>query len=97
MPQFRLADLDLRWTGTDGTTPPGHVIAVGRDPLGNTRIFLWANDKPDDSQYAGSLLITDEATFAYGARGGYVSSGAHGDQKSMLNRLAALLPTHSEE
>jgi hypothetical protein len=86
MPQFRLADLDLRWTGIDGNTPAGHVVAVGLDPLGNTRVFLWRGDQPADDQFVGSLLIRDHATIAYGQRGSFV--GAHGDQASLLTRLA---------
>lgn len=74
--QFRLADLDLRWTGTDDNTPARHVIAVGLDPLGNTRTFLWAGDKPSDDTYRGSVLHGDRNQVAYGPRGGYAGNGA---------------------
>lgn len=87
MPQFRLDQLDLRWTGTDGTTPPGHVIAVGYDPLDNLRTFLWADDEPSDDTYCGSLLMREHGpTVAYGPRGGYVTST--GDQTTQLDLLA---------
>lgn len=85
--QFRLADLDLRWTGTDSTTPAGHVIAVGYDPLGNLRTFLWAASTPSDETYCGSLLMReDRPTIAYGPRGSYITST--GGQTTQLDLLA---------
>lgn len=89
--QFRLADLDLRWTGTDDTTPEGHVIAVGLDPVGNTRVFLWAGQQPADEHYRGSLLLRENGAIAYGPRGSYVTSTGEGHAE-MLARLADLCP-----
>jgi len=85
MPQFRLAQLDLRWTGTDDTTPAGHVIATGLDPLGNVRTFLWAGDQPDDANYRGSFIHSSWEATAYGPDGGYVRG--HGDSSDMLTAL----------
>jgi hypothetical protein len=86
--QLRLTDLDIRWTGTDGTTPAGHVIAVGFDPLGNTRIFLWAGNTPDDATFRGSILLRDGRTVgAYGPHGAWVTS--RGDHTALLACLAA--------
>jgi hypothetical protein len=96
MTAIRLADLDIRWTGTDGTTPDGHVLALGTDRLGVLRLCLYAGAVPTDSHFRGSLLIPPDGhqqahlptrTTAYGPTGTYVTS--NGDQASMLNRLAA--------
>ncbi|MFD9123814.1 hypothetical protein [Kitasatospora sp. NPDC059571] len=85
--QFRVADLTLHWTGTDDTTPPGHVIAAGHDPFGDLRIFLWAGNAPDDDAYRGSLLIKRHQTVAaYGPGGDYITG--LGDQTALLARLA---------
>lgn len=85
--QFRFADLDLKWTGVDDTTPDGHVIATGFDSLGNIRVFLWAGDAPSDDAFRGSLLLKDgRVAGAYGPRGAWVASS--GDQTALLARLA---------
>lgn len=92
MPAIRLADLDIRWTGTDDTTPDGHVLVLGVDDVGNTRLCLYRGDKPADDQFRGSLIIPPDnpgslrRTAAYGPTGAHVTS--LGDQASMLNRLA---------
>ncbi|PBC71045.1 hypothetical protein BX265_5613 [Streptomyces sp. TLI_235] len=85
--EFRVADLTLHWTGTDDTTPPGHVIAAGHDPFGDLRIFLWSGSTPDDDAYLGSLLIKYHRTVAaYGPDGAYVTG--LGDQTTLLALLA---------
>lgn len=90
MPQFRIADLDLHWTGVDDATPPGHIIANGYDPVGNLRVFLWEGDRPTDDNYRGSLILTDRSATAYGPRGGYVKGiGGHAEL------LVALVDNHA--
>ncbi|MFE7485481.1 hypothetical protein [Streptomyces sp. NPDC057552] len=93
----RLADLDIRWTGTDDTTPDGHVLALGTDSAGILWLCLYAGNTPADEQFKGSLLIPPDGrkerflptrTTAYGPTGAYVTSS--GDQTSMLARLANL-------
>ncbi|WP_406224997.1 hypothetical protein [Streptomyces anulatus] len=92
---IRLADLDIRWTGTDDTTPDGHVLVLGIDNAGLFRLCLYAGETPADEQFRGSLLIPPEGhkepflptrTTAYNAGGGWVT--CFGDQTSMLARLA---------
>lgn len=93
MPQFRLADLDLRWTGADSNTPPGQVIATGFDPLGNYRVFLYEGAEPNDERYVGSILIpkiTSRPAIAYGSRGGYVTSSG-----TEAEKLATLVARHA--
>lgn len=89
MAAIRLAELDIRWTGTDDTTPEGHVLVLGIDSLGNTRLCLYV-DSPSDDAFRGSLLIPPDdrlsGTAAYGPTGAHVTS--RGDQASMLARLA---------
>ncbi|MFE3484797.1 hypothetical protein [Streptomyces griseus] len=94
---IRLADLDIRWTGIDDTTPAGHVLALGTDSAGLLRLCLYAGDAPADERFRGSLLIPPEnhtepflptRTTAYNAGGGWVT--CFGDQTSMLARLANL-------
>ena len=88
MPQFRLAALDLRWTGTDSNTPEGHVVATGFDSLGNYRVFLYAGAEPNDEQYVGSILIpkdVNKQALAYGPGGGLVTSrGNEGEKLTAL-------------
>ncbi|MYU24615.1 hypothetical protein [Streptomyces sp. SID8352] len=97
MTTIRLADLDVRWTGTDNTTPTGHVLVLGIDSLGMLRVCLYAGDAPSDATFRGSLLIPPDGhtqrylptqTTAYGPTGAFVTS--IGDQTAMLNRLAGL-------
>lgn len=92
---IRLADLDIHWTGTDTTTPTGHVLALAIDGTGLLRLCLYAGDEPADEGFRGSLLIPPEGhgqrslptrTTAYGPGGGYFTST--GDQTSMLAQLA---------
>lgn len=93
MPQFRLADLDLRWAGTDSNTPEGHVVVIGFDPVGNYRVFLYAGTEPIDEHYVGSILIPQnikKQAIAYGARGGYVTSSGGEAEK-----LTALVDSHA--
>jgi hypothetical protein len=90
---FRLADQDIRWSGTDDTTPPGCCLATGKDSLGSIRVWLFRGSEPSDSGYLGSLLIPplkdvfDGArASAYGPTGAWVTS--RGDHAAMLARLA---------
>ncbi|MFE1473534.1 hypothetical protein ACFW6N_06765 [Streptomyces cyaneofuscatus] len=89
---INLADLNIRWTGTDDTTPNGHVLVLGTDSVGNLRLCLYEGTEPDDAKFRGSLLIPPMGrpggTVAYGPAGGHVTS--IGDQTSMLARLANL-------
>ncbi|MET9053329.1 hypothetical protein ABZW50_19505 [Streptomyces bacillaris] len=94
---IRLADLDVRWTGTDDTTPDGHVLVLGIDTAGLLRLCLYAGDTPADDRFRGSLLIPPDGhrqtflptrTNAYGPGGAWITSS--GDQTSMLARLANL-------
>lgn len=90
MAQFRLAQLDIRWAGTDSNTPDGHVIATGFDPLGNYRVFLYTGDEPTDDHYVGSILIPQDikqAATAYNSAGGYVTSS--GTEAEKLTELVA--------
>jgi hypothetical protein len=96
MGTFRLTDMDIRWKGTDVTTPPGHCLAQGRDPVGNTRVWLFNAPEPTDEAYRGNLLMpTDPAglIFAYGPTGTYLASGD--DQTELLNQLAGADPAAS--
>lgn len=93
MPQFRLDQLDIRWTGVDSNTPDGHVAATGFDPMGNYRLFLWAGQQPNDDHYVGSILIPQDINrqaIAYGARGGFVTSSGMEAEK-----LAALVDNYA--
>lgn len=87
---IRLAELDIRWTGTDDTTPEGHVLALGVDSVGNCRLCLYEGAEPDDAAFRGSLLIPPMngtgGAVAYGPAGAHVTS--IGDQTTMLARLA---------
>lgn len=99
MTAIKLADLNVHWTGTDSTTPAGHVLVLGVDSLGTLRLCLYKGSQPDDAAFRGSLLIPPDGhsqrhlptrTTAYGPTGAFVTS--HGDQTAMLQRLAELAP-----
>ena len=99
MTAIKLADLDVRWTGTDSTTPAGHVLVLGVGPLGVLRLCLYKGSQPDDAAFRGSLLIPPDGhnqrhlptrTTAYGPTGAFVTS--QGDQTAMLHRLAGMMP-----
>ncbi|GES27868.1 hypothetical protein AB0G60_02900 [Streptomyces angustmyceticus] len=84
--EFRLANMDVRWSGVDDTTPPGHCLATGMDPLG-VRVWLFKGDRPSDDGFCGSLLIPSSGpAVGYGPTGAYVTSS--GDHTAMLARLA---------
>lgn len=88
---FRLADMTVMWSGVDSTTPLLHSIALGRDPLGNIRVWLFASDTPQDDKFLGSVLIPNgrgARLIAYGPTGAYVRSG--GTQQELLAHLAYL-------
>lgn len=95
MAAIRLADLNIRWAGTDDTTPDGHVLVLAVDSLGVTRLCLYAGNAPSDDRFRGSLLIPPDGhsqrflptrTTAYGPDGAWITSS--GDYSSMLARLA---------
>ncbi|CAK7288557.1 hypothetical protein [Streptomyces misionensis] len=95
MSTVRLADLTPVWSGTDDTTPAGHVLVHGIDSAGLHRLCLYAGDTPSDDAYRGHLLIPPDnhgqdflpsRTTAYGPGGAYVTST--GDHTFMLARLA---------
>lgn len=95
MSTFRLADIEIRWSGTDDTTPPGHCLATGRDRLGNHRVWLFTGDTPTDEGFCGSLIVPaverggqvrSGRTSAYTPGGGWLTSG--GDQADQLAHLA---------
>jgi hypothetical protein len=90
MAQFRLSEVDVRWSGTDDTTPPGHCIATGLDMFDNLRVWLFEGREPSDAGYKGNLLLPrpegSPIVSAYGARGAYVRSGH--DQTELLKFLA---------
>ncbi|MFF6966278.1 hypothetical protein ACFY9G_23285 [Streptomyces anthocyanicus] len=97
MTVIKLADLNVRWTGVDSTTPAGHVLVLGVDPLGVLRLCLYKGSQPDDAAFRGSLLIPPDGhqqshlprrTTAYGPGGAFVTSS--GDHTAMLQRLAEL-------
>lgn len=99
MTAIKLADLNVRWTGIDSTTPAGHVLVLGIDQLGLLRLCLYKGSQPDDSAFRGSLLIPPDGhshrhlptrTTAYGPTGAFVTS--HGNQHAMLRRLAEMTP-----
>lgn len=92
MADFRLSDMSVMWSGVDSTTPLCHSIALGRDPLGNIRIWLFASDTPQDETHMGSVLIPNgrgARLIAYGPTGAYVRSGT--DQAELLAHLAYLV------
>lgn len=85
--KFRLADMDVRWSGVDDTTPPGHCLASGLDPHGNVRVWLFKGVEPSDEGFRGSLLIPSSGpAVGYGPTGTFVAG--HGDHTAMLARLA---------
>ncbi|CAL9649194.1 hypothetical protein [Streptomyces sp. enrichment culture] len=99
MTAIKLADLNVRWTGADSTTPAGHVLVLGVDRLGALRLCLYKGSQPDEVAFRGSLLIPPDGytqrhlpsrTTAYGPTGAFVTS--HGDQTAMLQRLAEMTP-----
>lgn len=99
MTAIKLAELTVRWTGTDSTTPAGHVLVLGVDRLGLLRLCLYKGAQPDDAAFRGSLLIPPDGhqqshlpthTTAYGPGGAFVTST--GDQTAMLLRLAEMTP-----
>lgn len=88
MGKFHLAEQDVRWSGVDDTTPPGHCIASGLDPVGNLRVWLFASDEPSDDTYRGNILLpksVGSAATAYGPTGAYVKSGF--DSTELLQHL----------
>lgn len=93
MSDFHLAEVDVRWTGVDDSTPPGCCLANVRDQLGNYRLCLFRGAEPSDDGFLGSILIPTRAgvvAVAYGPTGAYVTSNADGsDTSTLLNTLVA--------
>ncbi|MFF2383740.1 hypothetical protein [Streptomyces sp. NPDC058108] len=89
-PRFKAADADVRWSGVDDDTPPGHSVAIGKDGLGNNWLWLFKGDKPSERAFVGAVEIPAQAgriPAAYGRGGGFV--GLARDTKEMLAKLAA--------
>lgn len=90
--RFRLADVDVRWSGIDDTTPPGYCLADGFDKAGNRRLWLFGGAEPSDEGFRGSILLPADpagVSVAYGPTGVYVRSSAWGhDTTAMLTWLA---------
>lgn len=88
--KFRLNENDIRWSGIDDTTPPGHCIAVGTDRWGKVRIWLFEGTEPSNEHYRGSITIPapgeSSLIYAYGPTGAYARSGF--DQTYLLQHLA---------
>jgi len=92
MAAFRLADVGVRWSGVDDSTPPGCCLAHGVDKLGNHRLWLFDGAEPSDKGFLGSVLLPADpagVSVAYGPTGVYVRSSAWGhDTAAMLKWLA---------
>jgi hypothetical protein len=92
-PRFKAADADIRWSGVDDDTPPGHSVAVGKDSLGNS--WLWfKGDSPADKAFVGAIEIPTQAgriPGAYGCSGGFV--GLAPNTRDALAKLAARAET----
>lgn len=87
---FRLASQTINWQGVDSTTPAGCSLAVGTDPMGNMRVWLFRGETPTDDQLLGSLLMPQDPgrpAIAYRGQNGYLASGY--DQTELLTKLAA--------
>lgn len=89
--RFRLSDVTVHWSGVDDTTPAGHSLVHGTDPLGRQNLFLFAGDTPSDEAYRGRVqmpAISESfwGNTAYGPRGTYVGSGKPAEE--LLARLA---------
>lgn len=89
--RFRLADVTVHWSGVDDTTPAGHCLVHGTDPLGRQNLFLYAGDEPSDDGYRGRVQLPaaglSATAIAYKAGGGFAGSG--NDTSALLARLAA--------
>lgn len=99
MGKFRIADMDVRWSGIDDTTPPGHCLAVGFDRSGVGWVWLFYGPEPSDDGYRGKVLLpkdsTSESVPSYGPTGAYLRSGR--DQANLLKRIAQATTTESTE
>ena len=90
--QMKLSEMTFSWTGVDDDTPSGHVLAIGKDKLGNIRLFLFAGEVPTDEGFRGSVLVpppeSPRGQIAYGRSGTYVAHIASaGSTKALLNWL----------
>lgn len=87
--RFRLADVTVHWTGVDDTTPAGHCLVDGTDPLGRRNLFLFAGTTPSDEAYRGRVQLPavglSATAIAYKAQGGFAGSG--NDTSALLARL----------
>lgn len=73
-PKFHAASATINWSGVDGTTPPGHSLALGTDSLGNVWLWLFKGDKPSDETFVGSISIprqAEQTPIAYNSGGGF--------------------------
>lgn len=89
-PRFKAADADVRWSGIDDDTPPGHSIAIGKDGVGNNWLWLFKGDGPSDDAFVGAIEIPAQAgriPGAYGPGGGFV--GLAPNTRDALAKLVA--------
>lgn len=89
-PRFKAAADDVRWSGIDDDTPPGHSIAIGKDSLGNNWLWLFKGDSPTDKAFVGAIEIpaqVDRIPGTYGRGGGFV--GLAPNTKDALAKLVA--------
>lgn len=96
MGTFHLAEVHVRWSGVDDTTPPGCCLANGVDALGNNRLWLFNGPEPTDDGYLGSIILPSTpggVAVAYGPTGVYVRSSAWGHS---LADLLKWLAEHQE-
>lgn len=90
--RFQISQLNIHWHGVDDDTPEGHALALGTDPLGSTRLFLFAGETPTDAGFRGSVLVphpeSASGPIAYGRSGEYVAHiASQGSVKALLARL----------
>lgn len=86
--KFRLDQITPLWTGVDDTTPAGHCLVHGTDPLGRQNLFLYFGDTPSDDGYRGRVQMPfpgQPMATAYDGRGTFCGSGA--DMSTLLARL----------
>lgn len=84
-PRFKAADCDVRWSGVDDDTPPGHCVAVGKDALGNNWLWLFRGDRPSEATFVGAVEIpttAERVPGTYGRGGGFVGL-AHNTQDAL--------------
>ena len=58
---------DVRWSGTDDTTPDGYFLVIGLDAVGNRTDLLYRGDKehPADADLRGRIVWTETGNTVY--------------------------------